>query len=248
MRACFPMADATRQRGFLSSGRRPVLLVVLAAVFARGQAQGLPASSAATLFHEHCAGCHGEKGEGVSAVISIAGPPLLAVHDPGVVMTAVEVGPGRMPSFAQALSVEQIHDLADYVTRQLAVIPLNGGELAEGGKLFRRYCAPCHRTAVRGGALAFAGTNAPALTGKSAAIVAGTIRRGAGPMPPFPETVLDDHQLASIVRYVEFVQHPPDLGGNTLNWYGPVAEGFVAWMVIFAVIGVAAWIEKGGNG
>jgi|SRR5579884_1415763 len=219
-------------------------------LFALGAACGLcqAPDSAAGIFHERCAPCHGENGEGVSAIVSIAGPPLLAVHDPGTVMTAVEVGPGRMPSFAHALSIEQIHALADYVTQTLAVLPLNGGDVAQGGKLFRRYCAPCHRTAVRGGALAFAGTNAPALTGMSAAIIAGTIRRGAGPMPSFPASILDDRQLASVVSYVQFVQRPPNPGGRTLNWYGPVAEGFVAWVAMFALIGIVGWIEKGGKG
>jgi len=46
-------------------------------------------------------------------------------------------------------------------------LPLTQGDLGEGGKLFRVYCASCHRTAVRGGALAFTGRNAPALTNKS---------------------------------------------------------------------------------
>jgi ubiquinol-cytochrome c reductase cytochrome c subunit len=226
----------------------PALLLLLGAPGGFCQRPDTSASPAAEIYRAHCAPCHGEKGEGVSAFISIAGPPLLAVHDPGTVMTAVEVGPGRMPSFARALSVEQIHAVANYVTQELAVIPLDGGDLAEGGKIFRRYCAPCHRTAVRGGALAFAGANAPELTGMSAAIVAGTIRRGAGPMPSFPATVLDEKQLASVVRYVRFVQHPPKPGGNALNWYGPVAEGLVAWVAMFGLIGIVGWIEKGGKG
>lgn len=77
-----------------------------------------------------------------------------------------------------------------HVTTQLAVIPLTGGSIGEGGRLFSVYCAACHRTAVRGGVLTFAGRNAPALTDKSAALIAGAIRWGPGTMPSFPEPVM----------------------------------------------------------
>jgi ubiquinol-cytochrome c reductase cytochrome c subunit len=163
-------------------------------------------------------------------------------------MMAMEVGPSHMPVFSYVLSVQEMRSVADYVTKDLAVIPLNGGDLSQGGKMFRQYCAPCHRTAVRGGALVFTGTNAPALTGKSPAMVAGAIRFGPGPMPSFPASVITDKQLASIVDYVEFVQHPPSPGGTSLNWYGPVSEGFVAWVILFLLVLSTGWIEKGGKG
>jgi len=72
-------------------------------------------------------------------------------------------------------------------------------DLGEGGKLFRDYCAASHRTAVRGGALAFTGRNAPALTDMSAALIAGVVRWGPGTMPAFPEPVMSDQQLSSVV-------------------------------------------------
>lgn len=205
-------------------------------------------SEGASIFHERCAKCHGEKGEGVSALIDIAGPNIQAVHDPGDVMAAMEVGPGHMPRFADLLTVEQMQAIADYVTGQLAVIPLGQGNIPEGGKLFRQYCAPCHRTAVRGGALVYTEINAPNLVDKSRALIAGAIRWGPGAMPAFPPSVLSQDQLNDIVAYVKFVQHPPHPGGNSLNWYGPVAEGFIAWVAMFACIGIVGWIEKGGKG
>ncbi len=200
------------------------------------------------IFSRRCATCHGEKGEGISAKLSIAGPNLQAEHDPGIAMTAVEVGPSHMPSFAYVLSVPEMRAVANYVTQQLAIIPLAGGNISEGGTLFRTHCSPCHRTAVRGGALAFTGINAPALTGKSAALLAGAIRWGPGPMPSFPASVLNDQQLDSIVEYVKFIQNPPSPGGNPLHYYGPVAEGFAAWIILFVLVGFAGWIERGGKG
>lgn len=200
------------------------------------------------IFLERCAECHGEKGEGVSGVIGIGGLNIQAVHNPGEAITAMEVGPSHMPSFAFLLSLPEMRAVADYVTQDIAVIPLDGGDVSEGGKLFRVYCAPCHQAAVRGGALTFAGTNAPSLTGKSAAIIAGTIRWGPGPMPAFPPSVLNDQQLTSIVKYVEAIQQPPNPGGRPLHWFGPVAEGLAAWIGLLGLLGITVWIEWGGKG
>jgi ubiquinol-cytochrome c reductase cytochrome c subunit len=208
----------------------------------------LPSGDGQAIFLERCAKCHGEKGEGVSGVIGIGGPNIQAVHNPGEAITAMEVGPGHMPRFAFLLSLSQMRAVADYVTQNIAAIPLGGGDLQEGGKLFRVNCAPCHQTAVRGGALTFTGINAPALDTKSAAIVAGAIRWGPGPMPSFPPSVLTDQQLNSIVKYVEAIQQPPNPGGRPLHWFGPVSEGFAAWVVLFSLVGLTIWIEWGGKG
>jgi ubiquinol-cytochrome c reductase cytochrome c subunit len=200
------------------------------------------------IFKQRCAKCHGERGEGVSGVVGIAGPNIQAEHNPGVVIMALEVGPSHMPSFAQLLTIDQMRALADYVTQKLAVIPLTGGDIGEGGRLFRRYCAPCHSSAARGGALVFTGSNAPDLSTKSAALIAGAIRWGPGPMPSFPPSVFNDQQLNSIVKYVEFVQQPPAPGGSPMGWYGTVAEGFAGWMIVFGLLGITMWIEWGGKG
>lgn len=227
-------------------------LLWLAPQFAQSQQQPEAGASAdgKTIFLQKCATCHGAKGQGISAVITIGGPCLQAVHNPGTVLEAEEVGPSHMPSFARVLTVKQMRAVADFVTQQLATIPLdlNQANIGDGGMLFRKYCAACHRTAVRGGALAFTGVNAPALTGQDAAIIAGAIRWGPGPMPAFPASEIDNKQLDSIVAYVKFVQDPPSPGGSPLNWYGPVAEGFAAWVILLALVCLSVWIEKGGKG
>lgn len=231
---------------------RPEVLILLLAGLQPWQAlcreTAEPAPDGATIFSQRCAKCHGTKGEGISSALTIAGPSLQAEHDAGAVMTAMEVGPDVMPRFADLLSVDQMHAVAGYVTQELAVIPLGPGNIGEGGELFRENCAPCHQAAVRGGALAFTAINAPALTDLSPALIAGAIRWGPGPMPRFPPSVLSPHQVDSIVEYVRYVQHPPAPGGMALNWYGPVAEGLVAWIVLFGCIGITGWIEKGGKG
>lgn len=181
-------------------------------------------------------------------MVTIAGPSLRAEHDVGQVMTAVEVGPSHMPSFVYVLSVDDIRAVSHYVVDRIADIPLPAGDIGVGGRLFRENCAACHRTAGRGGALGFVGTNAPELTGKSAAIIAGAIRWGPGPMPAFPSTVLDQQALASIVSYVRYSQHPEHPGGLSLTWYGPFPEGAVSWAFVLGLIGVTLWIERGGKG
>lgn len=212
------------------------------------QSSNVPTPNGAMIFAERCSTCHGPTGGGISGIETIAGPSLQAEHDYGTVLTAVEVGPSHMPTFSYVLSVPEMRAVARYVTQSIAVIPLTGGNLGEGGELFRMYCAACHRTAVRGGALAFTGINAPALTHKSAPLIAGAIRWGPGPMPSFPAAVLNDQQLASIVDYVKYVQHPPDPGGSPIGYYGPVAEGFIGFIGLFLLVVFSMGIEKGGKG
>lgn len=200
------------------------------------------------VYAARCAVCHGDQGQGVSARVTIAGPSLQAEHDIDAVIATVRDGRGVMPTFGRILDDQDIDNVSRYITGTLATIPLNGGNLSEGGILFRTHCAACHRTAVRGGALVLVQTNAPALNTQSAAVIAGAIRWGPGPMPAFPPTVISDQQLASIVDYVQFVQHPPHPGGNPLHWYGPVVEGLVACAIVCVLAALAMWIEKGGNG
>lgn len=239
--------------GLLSAcGGAPFRVLLLAAVacpvcFSQ-EAPSAPEPPGKAVFLRYCAKCHGDRGQGISGIIGIAGPNLQAEHDPGYVQESVELGPSHMPRFAYLLSVDDIHAVSRYVTQNLATIPLSGGDLRDGGRVFELYCASCHRTAVRGGALAFVGTNAPALTGKSAALIAGAIRWGPGPMPAFPASVIDDKELASVVDYIRYAQNPASPGGSAMNWYGPVAEGFAAWVLLGALILIGAWIEKGGKG
>lgn len=207
-----------------------------------------PSTDGATIFAQRCIQCHGDQGQGVNTYITIAGPSLQAVHDRQHVISMVQHGKGIMPSFRRVLDETQIDAVADYVTQKLAVISLAGGNLSEGGTLYRLYCAACHRTATRGGALAFAGVNAPSLVTMAPSTIAGAIRSGPGPMPAFPPAVLTGQQVASIVSYVQFMRNPPSPGGNPMNFYGPVAEGLFAWIAIIVLAFLSVWIEKGGKG
>lgn len=215
--------------------------------FGRQAAQSEPSDGAA-VYAAHCIKCHGTDGGGIAGVVSIMGPSLKAEHDRQAVVDRVLHGKGIMPSFKTVLSSGQIDAVAGYVTTELATIPLAPGDLANGGTLFRIYCSPCHGVSARGGAIAFAGTNAPSLVDKSAATIAGTIRWGPGPMPSFPSSAMTDQQLDSIVTYIQFLQHPPSPGGTPMQYFGSVAEGLMAWLAAFVIVGLAMWIERGGKG
>ncbi len=226
------------------------ILIFLLAPQVAFSRQSAPSSVAdgSAIYVTHCIKCHGQDGGGLAGVVSIMGPSLKAEHDHQVVVDTVLHGKNIMPSFKGMLSPSQINAVADYVTTQLATIPLAPGDLAKGGTLFRIYCAPCHGISARGGAIAFAGTNAPSLVDKSTATIAGTIRWGPGPMPSFPPTAITDEQLNSIVTYIQFLQHAPSPGGAPMQYFGSVAEGLIAWLAAFLIVGIAMWIEKGGKG
>lgn len=225
-----------------------VVFLSIAATLSAEQPTAAHSLDGKAIFQVRCAICHGEEGEGRTAVISIAGPNIQAEHNKGEVLTAIYTGPSHMPILSYVLSTQQADSVADYVVSHLATISLRGGNLSQGERLFQIYCAACHRTAVRGGALTFTGVNAPGLTQKSAALIAGAIRWGPGPMPKFPPSVLTDQQVASVTDYVRFVQHPPHPGGEPLHYIGPVAEGVVTWIVLLFLIAATTWIEKGGKG
>jgi ubiquinol-cytochrome c reductase cytochrome c subunit len=258
LRVSLRIKTGVEQKAERESRARPrvipdLLRLCLATLLSCGLAAGQePAAGAApdgsAIFSQRCSKCHGERGQGIASAVTIAGPSLQAEHDLGNVMTAVESGPSHMPAFSRVLTSEQIQAVSHYVTTDLAVIPLTQGDIGAGGKIFRKRCAACHRTAVHGGVLAFAGRNAPDLTDKSRALIGGAIRWGPGTMPAFPPSILSDEQLASTVDYVRFVQHPPNPGGLAVKEMGPVAEGGLAALATLLVIVITGWIERGGDG
>ena len=65
-----------------------VLQVCLVVVVCCGIAQGQgpdsgAAADGAAIFSQNCSKCHGDKGQGIAAAVTIAGPSLQAEHDAG---------------------------------------------------------------------------------------------------------------------------------------------------------------------
>jgi len=105
------------------------------------------------------------------------------------------------------------------------------GALAQGAELYEVNCAACHSSAGVGGALT-QGKEAPSFLAATPTEIAEAMRLGGtGNMPVFGPDTLDQQQVDSIVRYVQTLQHPRDRGGLALGHIGPIAEGFIAWVV-----------------
>lgn len=210
-------------------------------------------ASGESLFNLNCVSCHGTGGVGTQD-----GPTLIGV---GEAAADFQLQTGRMPladpqgqapSKPPAFTEDQIEALVAYVGSlgegpPIPDIDPADGNLAEGGELFRANCAACHGAAAVGGALSY-GRYAPSLHDVPEVQIAEAVRVGPGQMPVFDQDVFDEHQLNSIVRYVVYLQDPADPGGFSLGRVGPVAEGYVAWVVgIGAVLVFIRWITRRGR-
>ena len=200
------------------------------------------------LYLTGCSSCHGVEGAGTRR-----GPSL---ENSGEASAYYYLSTGRMPLADEqsqprrkepAYSAAEIDALVDYVASlgegpPLPQVEPAKGDLAEGGVLYRSNCAPCHTAAGIGGALSY-GRAAPSLHSSGPLQTAAAMRVGPGQMPLFgPETV-DQEELESIVRYVQYLRSPPTPGGAALGSAGPIPEGFVAWVfgvgaLVLAVLGI----------
>src|SRR2546423_7804127 len=112
-------------------------------------------------FDTSCASCHGNDGQGVKD----RGPSLIGV---GSAAVEFQVTTGRMPLARQEAQAErkkpqftddQARDIGAYID-SLGGGPQipdgdnlhQGGDISNGGRLFRENCASCHQNAANGGA------------------------------------------------------------------------------------------------
>ena len=230
-------------------------LVASSAVLTRAQAvpmasardQVTAVAAGRELFVTGCSSCHGLDGKGTRR-----GPDLSRA---GAASADFYLSTGRMPLAdpadqpgrkRPAYSRDDIDRLVAYVASlgkgpPVPVLSQRGG-LAEGNGLYTQNCAACHSSAGAGGALGVS-IDAPPLWRATDTQIAEALRIGPGAMPVFGPETLDDGQVASIVRYVSYLRHPDDRGGNPLGHIGPVPEGFVAWIIgLGTMLAVAYWI------
>lgn len=200
------------------------------------------------LYLNQCAGCHGPAGLG-----SPWAPPIV---DEGAAGADFMMRTGRMPlrqredpiqRGPQLLTDEQIEAISGHVATfggpPIPDVDPQAGDLGEGAHQYLLNCAACHGSTGVGGALV-ASRNAPPVVRSDPIEIAEAIRSGPGPMPAYPEAVLDQHQLDSLTLYVLSLTEPETPGGWSLGRWGPVAEGAAAWLIgLGGVIGAAMWIE-----
>lgn len=233
-------------------GAQAVALAAVGPVQAQAPPPTLPTASEVRngreLYQVACSSCHGLEGEGTPL-----GPTLVGV---GAASADFYLTTGRMPldipgQQAQrkkpAYTPLQIRQLVAYVASlgpgpPIPEVDWERGDLALGNVLYANNCAPCHSSQGAGGALGHS-TYAPPLRPSTPTQVAQAVRIGPGAMPRFGPETFDDHQLAAIVRYVNYLKNPEDRGGHPLGRLGPIPEGFVAWTVGLGLLLVACrWI------
>ncbi|GLZ34300.1 ubiquinol-cytochrome C reductase cytochrome C subunit [Lentzea sp. NBRC 105346] len=207
------------------------------------------------IYRQTCSTCHGGGGEGVKD----RGPSLVGVGDAAVYF---QTSTGRMPMARQEaqaerkptkLSDEEIAALMAYVDSlgngQGPKKPAESGEAlrgdnpARGGELFRLNCSNCHSATGRGGALS-SGKFAPTLDGVKEEQIYTAMLTGPQNMPKFGDRQLTPDEKKDIIAYVKSVTDGNNNpGGNPIGGFGPVSEGFIAFIVgIAALVGVTLWI------
>lgn len=204
------------------------------------------------LYDTSCVSCHGDDGQGIDAPGGgIRGPSL---EDAGSAGAYFQVSTGRMPLAnpdetpsrkEPAFDDDEIAALTAYVATfgdgpVLPVVDTDDGDLAEGGVLYRENCQACHSATGAGGALSY-GRAAPALASSTPEQIGGAVRSGPGPMPRFGPEILDEQELNSVARYIEYLEEPDDRGGLALGRLGPIPEGFMIWVGGLGALLVAAW-------
>jgi ubiquinol-cytochrome c reductase cytochrome c subunit len=190
---------------------------------------------AAEVFVENCSGCHGIRGQGGF------GPPLAPAGFAALVAPMVEEGGITMPAFGDQLSDAQIKGVAEYVAANVADPAARTAVVADGGEIYRLYCAGCHSTTGRGGALT-RGRNAPDLSKYPAAEALAAMILGRTNMPMFAGNTLGVRQQAAVGLYVGVLVDPPSPGGHGLGYLGPVTEGAVSAGALLILILVAVWL------
>jgi ubiquinol-cytochrome c reductase cytochrome c subunit len=233
---------------------KAALVVVAALVLA------LPAGAenGKQLYGRYCASCHGPSGEGSTVGLRYGGsqgrnqsvqvgkgPSLIGV---GTLAADFYLRTGYMPLKRNGLQPRrsrllleptQIDALIRYVgslgggPKPKPVHP-ERGNVSEGMQLFRSNCAGCHQIVAEGGYV----TNAvpPALGDPTVEQIYEAIRLGPYVMPRFSEKTLSDRQVDSIIRYVQYAQHPDNRGGWALGNIGPIPEGLVSWFIAGSVL------------
>jgi ubiquinol-cytochrome c reductase cytochrome c subunit len=213
-----------------------------------GQVTGAPGQA---IFETSCAACHGLHGEGTAV-----GPPLAGS---GAASVDFMLRTGRMPQPAPgepvrrdrpAFAEADIQALVAYVASfgqgpPIPAVQVNeSSDLAAGRAAYIATCAACHGAGGSGDAVG-GGALAPPVLDTPPTQVGEAIRIGPGVMPAFDERQISDRDLSSIAAYLAFLRAKAAPGGATVGGVGPVAEGYVAWIVYLGgLLLVTRWIER----
>ncbi|MEO5832192.1 MAG: cytochrome c [Nakamurella sp.] len=213
-------------------------------------------AAGAAIYVNSCITCHGSNLQGVTD----RGPSLIGV---GQAANYFQVATGRMPladQGAQAPRKEPLYSASE-IAALGAYIQANGGgpqvplaadgtsatlrdnaAVAKGAELYRLNCASCHNFTGKGGALS-QGKYAPALDQATDSEIYAAMLSGPENMPKFSDGQLTPDEKVAIVTYVQSAKASLDPGGYGLGGFGPVSEGFFAFIVgMGLIVGVMLWM------
>jgi ubiquinol-cytochrome c reductase cytochrome c subunit len=197
-----------------------------------------------TLYQSGCSSCHGIGLQGTPGVA-----PSLRGVGPGPVDFYLSTGrmpleqPRAVPLRSTPLySRGQIDALIAYVSSfggpPAPSADPSRGDLALGLHAFTLHCAGCHQVVARGGLTV--NVPVPDLLAATPQQVAEAVRMGPYLMPHFDARQIDQHQLDSIARYVQWARHPVNAGGWGIYNIGPIPEGMVAWFLALGALVIVA--------
>jgi ubiquinol-cytochrome c reductase cytochrome c subunit len=155
----------------------------------------------------------------------------------------------RIQRRTPAYSPEVIAGLETYISSlapggpSIPKVDLDNANLAAGGQVFRLQCAACHSWSGVGGALYQRA--APSVHSATPVQIAEAARIGPGQMPAFGTAALSNDQVDDVVKYLRYLDHPDNRGGQPLWYIGPVAEGAVALALGLGLLLLCArWIGE----
>jgi ubiquinol-cytochrome c reductase cytochrome c subunit len=198
-------------------------------------------ASGRQLYLNQCASCHGADLNGVAD----SGPSLRGVGGAAAVDFVLRTGrmplpapDARMERGPSRYTPEQIRALVAYVGNQVgdaeppAVRTSDDPEtIRHGRELYLENCSACHGVNGAGAAIG-GGYDAPPLLQVAAIDVAEAMKVGPGRMPVFAGDQYPEQEVNAIASYVLTLgRAEEDPGGFPIGGRGPVAEGFVAWVI-----------------
>lgn len=241
-----------------------LLTATLAALWATGLVPALAADepltpvqrqSAATLYANQCATCHGADGRGGTIPGTEQTAPALA-GNPEVTVPYVDltVRVGRMPPPERepfdnrarnvVVSDQARHELVLYMQEQFDLegeVPQPPpGDAAHGREVYAANCAQCHGSTGAGG-VAGAGAWTPAVTQQEDVAIAEAIRVGPFEMPRFGEEQITDQDVGDVAAFLAFVAEEQGTPLGLLELNPVYASGF-AFLFAMIVLFSALWI------
>jgi ubiquinol-cytochrome c reductase cytochrome c subunit len=240
---------------------KALVLTALLALALAGTAGAQPpqqelVKEGAQLYGRYCASCHGiagvtsprEIGEGPGRSQTQQHAVAPSLRGVGAIAADFYLRTGYMP--LQHLGLQPRRSTVIFSDHQIRALvafvdSLGGGppipqprpqlgNLSEGMKLFADHCAGCHQIVGEGGYVT--GAVPPALEDATSTQIAEAVRIGPNVMPRFSRKAITNHQLDSIIRYVQYAKHPDDAGGWAIGHIGPVPEGLVTFFVAMVAL------------